>query len=199
MKKIISIALLGIIVTAHGQVGITNSGNLQIHPGVSITGFADFTNSSSGVLLNNGNLYLINNISNGQSTMSAGSGTLYLNGTSAQAINGTQVFKTFNLETNNAAGITLNNNLSVSGAHTYTAGMITTSATPSYMIYESGSSYSGSSDTRHVNGWVKKLGNTDFIFPAGNTTYERTVALTNLTAASEFNVRYNRGIPSNYM
>ena len=79
MKKFILIALLGIIITAHGQVGITNSGNLQIHTGISITVFADFTNNSTATLTNNGNLYLKNNISNSQSGMTFGTGTLYLN------------------------------------------------------------------------------------------------------------------------
>jgi hypothetical protein len=123
--------------------------------------------------------------------MTVGTGTLFLNGSSAQSVNGTQVFKTYNLVTNNAAGITLNNNLSVTGVHTYTAGIITTSATPNYMIYEAGSSYTGSSDSRHVNGWVKKTGNTNFTFPVGNATYERSIALTNLTASGEFNVKHN--------
>lgn len=192
MKKFLLLIFFLNIFFANAQVGITNAGSLQIHTSASVTGFADLTNSSSGVLVNNGNFYLRGNISNEQSSMSAGTGTLYLNGTTAQAINGTQVFKTFNLVTNNAAGITLNNNLSTSGAHTYIAGMITTSATPDYLIYEAGSSYTGSGDTRHVNGWVKKLGNTSFSFPAGNGTYLRTTTIANLSTSSEFNCHYYR-------
>jgi hypothetical protein len=68
--------------------------------------------------------------------------------------------------------------------------MITTSATPNYMVYEAGASYTGDDDSRHVNGWVKKFGNTDFIFPVGNSTFERSIALTNLSAGSEFNVSH---------
>jgi len=178
-------------VSLHAQQAFTNSGNMQIHAGASVSGAGNFTNASSGVLINNGSLYVKGNISNAQSSMATGTGSLYLNGSSSQAINGAQVLKTFNLITNNTAGITLNNNLSVGGSHTYTNGMITTSSTPNYLVYEAGSSYTGSSDARHVNGWVKKTGSTDFIFPVGNATYERSVALTNLTAASEFNVKYN--------
>jgi len=47
---------------------------------------------------------------------------LYLNGTSAQSISGTQAFKTLNFVSNNSAGITLNNDLSVSGIHTFYRG-----------------------------------------------------------------------------
>src|SRR5690349_24227333 len=51
-------------------------------------------------------------------------------------------------------------------------------------------SYTGDADSRHVNGWVKKLGNTSFIFPVGNNTYERTVAVNNLSVSSELDCRY---------
>ena len=147
-------------------------------------------NASGAAFSNNGSVYINQNITNDQSAMAAGTGTLYLNGTVTQAINGTQTFKTYNLITNNNAGFTINNNLSVSGVHTYTSGIITTSATPNYLVYEAGSSYTGDGDRKHVNGWVKKFGGTDFIFPVGNAIYERTIALTNLTASSEFNVKH---------
>jgi hypothetical protein len=113
-----------------------------------------------------------------------------LNGSSAQSLGGAQAFKTYNLETNNSSGITLNINLSVSGAHTFTAGLVTTSSTPNYLVYESGSSHTGSADSRHVNGWVKKIGNTNFTFPVGDATYLRSIAISSLSASSEFNCRY---------
>lgn len=180
------------------QVNIQNTGILYVASATD-TFFvaASFTNASGASFTNNGALYVKADISNAQASMAAGTGTLYLNGSSAQSVNGTQTFKTYNLVTNNAAGITLNNNLSVSGVHTYTAGMITTAATPNYMIYESGSSYSGSNDSRHVNGWVKKIGSTDFIFPVGTSAYQRTISLINLTSTGEFNVRHNPAVTPN--
>jgi hypothetical protein len=59
------------------------------------------------------------------------------------------------------------------------------------MVYEAGSSYTGDDDTKHVNGWVKKYGTTDFIFPVGDATYERTAGLAGLSLSSEFNCKYN--------
>ena len=151
----------------------------------------NFTNTATTAFYNNGVLQVKQNIVNDQAAMATGTGRLFLNGSNVQTISGSQTLKTYNLITNNTAGITLNNNLSVSGTHTYTAGMITTSATPNYLIYEAGSSYTGSNDSRHVNGWVKKIGNTNFSFPVGNATYERSIALTNLTASGEFNVKHH--------
>jgi hypothetical protein len=186
----VPISIFLFCICANGQEAFNNNGNLQVHTGASITGFGSFTNASSGVLVNNGNYHIKGNLTNNQSSMSAGSGTLYLNGTSAQIVAGSQPFKTNNLVTDNTAGITLNTNLSIEGTHTFTNGLVTTSSTPNYLIYEAGSSHTGGSDSRHVNGWIKKYGNTDFIFPVGDATYQRTTAISNLSATSEFNCRY---------
>jgi hypothetical protein len=121
---------------------------------------------------------------------------LYLNGTAVQAVNGTAAFKTNHLNTDNSTGITLNNNLSVTGTHTFSNGLITTSSTPNYMIYEAGSSYTGSGDTRHINGWVKKIGSTNFTFPVGDAAYERPVAISSLSGSSEYNARYYTTTPN---
>jgi hypothetical protein len=197
MKRIILPAILSAVcVYANAQDAFRNNGNLRIHSGGSFSARGSFTNASTAVLVNNGNLYIGGSVTNSEASMSAGTGTLYLNGSSAQGINGTQVFRTFNLNSNNTAGITINNNLHVSGAHAFTSGLIATSATPNYLIYEAGSSHSGSSDAAHVNGWVKKNGNTDFVFPVGNASYLRSIALTGLSASSEFDVRYSLTTPN---
>jgi hypothetical protein len=181
---------------AHAQQTLTNFGNLQVHTGATVTGFGNFVNSSTAALINNGDLYLRGNITNDQASMSAGTGALYLNGSAAQALTGTQAFKTYSLVTNNTAGITLNNNLSVSNLHTFTNGIITTSAT-NFMVYEAGSSYTGDADARHVNGWVKKIGNTAFTYPVGTGIVARRITVSNLSASSEFNVRHRLTTPNN--
>ncbi len=189
-RKIFFLCLLAICGSIKAQDGIQNTGNLQIHSGASITGFGSFTNTSAAALTNNGSFYIKGNITNGQSSMAVGTGTLYLNGTSAQAVDGTQPFETYNLNTNNTAGITINNNLSVSGVHTFANGLIATSATPNYLIYQAGSSHTGTTDSRHVTGWVKKIGNTNFAFPVGDATYSRPATVQTLSAISEINCHY---------
>jgi len=54
----------------------------------------------------------------------------------------------------------------------------------------------GDGDAAHVSGWVKKFGATNFVFPVGNGTVERTVAISNLSASSEFNARYLATTPN---
>lgn len=191
MRKLILLtALLIFCASINAQQAFTNSGNLQIHSGGTISGFGNFTNTSGAVFTGNGSLYLIGNLTNDQAAMTTGTGTLYLSGISAQSINGSQTFKTNNLVTNNAAGITLNNNLSVTGLHTFTSGLIASSVTPNYLVYEAGSSYTGNNDSRHMTGWVKKIGNTNFTFPVGDNSYQRTATISSLSVVSEFDCRY---------
>ena len=140
------------------QVTVQNNGIAFISSSSDIVFINGSLNNATGAALTiNGSLYVNQDVTNNQASMSAGTGTLYLNGTAMQTIAGAQTFKTFNLITNNSAGFILNNNLSASGLHTYAAGHITTSAAPNFMIYESGASYTGDNDSKHVNGWVKKM------------------------------------------
>ena len=185
-----AILLLGAC-SLQAQVNMQNTGTLYITGSPDILYInGSFTNTSTGALTNNGSLYVLQNLANDQAAMTAGTGTLYLDGTAMQTLSGTQLFKTNNLVTNNAAGFTLSNDLSVSGVHTFTAGVITTSATPNYLMYETGSSYTGDGDSKHVNGWVRKTGTTAFAFPVGNGTVERTIGISGLSASSVFNTLY---------
>ena len=195
MNKFLSIitaaTLLFTSLSANAQIDLQNSGTLYI------TGSSDilfingnYINTSAAALSNNGNLYVKKDITNDQASMPAGTGNLFLNGTTAQTIGGSQVFKTFNLTTSNTLGFTLNNNLSISGAHSFAGGLIASSATPNYLIYEAGSSYTGATDATHVTGWVRKNGTTNFSFPVGDATYLRSAAIVNLSAPSIFNCHY---------
>ncbi len=181
------------------QTNVQNNGILFVSS-TSDTVFmgSSFTNAAGAAFTNNSVVNIKQDITNGEVAMATGTGTLYLNGTGTQVIAGAEIFKTYNLITNNGAGFTLNNNLSINGLHTYTAGIVTTSTTPNYMVYQAGSNYTGDDDSRHVNGWVKKIGNTDFVFPVGNGTYKRTIALTNMTVSSEFNAKHNAPPTPNY-
>jgi len=172
------------------QDSLRNTGNLYIHSGAQVNGFGNFTNTAGSQFVNAGNLYLQKNLINDEVMMASGSGTLFLNGSSLQVVAGSQPFKTYHLTTNNTAGVLLNNDLSISGAHTFSAGLITVSSTPNYLVYESGATYIGDNDTRHVNGWVRKNGSDDFSFPVGDGIYERKVALSSLSASSAFTCHY---------
>jgi hypothetical protein len=197
MKQLlIGMLLFPVAERALAQQPFTNAGHLTIHSGANLTVYGNFVNAATAGLVNDGNLYVKGNLHSNQSAMSTGNGTLHLNGTSAQTLDGLQPFNTFNLVSNNSAGMLLNADLHVSGAHSFTTGVITTAATPNYLVYEDGSSYSGNGDGSHINGWVKKTGATNFIFPVGNGTVQRTVSINNLSGSSSFAVKYMATTPN---
>src|SRR4051812_22352897 len=136
MKNKILLLFVTIISSkAFAQVDLNNTGIFYLSNSTDIVYVnGSFSNASTSRFTNKGQFYLKQNLVNNESSMAAGSGTLYLNGTALQTVSGSQTFKTFNLETNNAAGFQLNNNLSVTGSHVFTSGMITGSLTPNYMI-----------------------------------------------------------------
>ena len=81
---IISILYSAII---HAQVNVTNTGTLKLSIGsdtLYINGA--FTNNSGSAFTNNGQFYVKQDLTNDQSSMTVGTGTLYLNGSGAQTI-----------------------------------------------------------------------------------------------------------------
>jgi hypothetical protein len=197
MKKYLLHQLLIFAGLAAGaQTGLTNHGSLKISPGSAMTVFGAFQNNSGAGFVNDGNLYVRGNLQNSQASISPGTGILTLNGTALQTISGSEIFRTNGLVTNNPAGIQINNDLSIAGTHTFSAGLISTSSTPNYVIYQSAASHNGSSDERHVNGFVKKIGSTNFTFPVGDNTYLRSISITNLSAAGEYAARYYVATPN---
>lgn len=189
-RSILPLVFLCFCADAYTQQTFVSSGNLKIFSGTSVTAFGNFTNNATSSFVNEGNFYVKGNLTNDQSSVAAGTGVLHLNGTANQTISGGQKFKTYHLQTNNSAGFTINNDLSVSGIHTFLAGIVNTSAS-NFIVYEDGSSYSGATDAMHVNGWVKKYGSTNFTFPTGDATHLREIDITNLAGNSEFDARYN--------
>ena len=190
IKKLLPGLLLVLTVLLHAQTDVSNTGTLAIGTSGSLYVTGSFNNTATAAFNNNGSLYVQQGLSNAQAAMTAGGGTLYLNGSILQTLSGPQPFSTFNLFTSNAAGIQLNNDLNVSGLHTFVAGIITTDGVPHHLIYQDGASYTGYADIRHVNGWVRKAGNADFIFPLGNGTVQRPLAISNLSAVSVFDATY---------
>ncbi len=130
--------------------------------------------------------------------------TLNLNGTSNQSITNAGVLtfaanQTVNI--NNAAGITLNSPVTISGNLNFTTGLVNTTAT-NLLTMAAGSSVTGASNASFVNGRVSKIGNTGFIFPIGkpNTGPSATVpgyAALEISApadiADRFTAEYMRG------
>jgi hypothetical protein len=171
-------------------ITVSNAGLFYIDSGTTVVVKGNMVNKSSADLMNDGNLLLTGNLLNDESTMRTGIGTLQLSGTSLQTLSGSAPFFTFHLTTDNPSGIKLLNDLSVSGQHRFVKGVI--SSTDRFLIYGPQSSYTGATDQRHVNGWVRKQGTSNMIFPVGDSTVLRPITLNQLAQYSEFDAHYFR-------
>lgn len=93
-------ALFLICAYAHAQSQFTNTGDVQIFSGVSVAFFGNFVN-------------------NGTFTDQGG---VYFYGSAGQTITGTSPITFYNLQSNNATGITMQRDIAISNALTLTAG-----------------------------------------------------------------------------
>jgi len=187
------LALFILPVITVGQVTITNTGPVTITGAKPVTIKGNFTNASTGVWVNNGDVTIIGNITNNQAGMSAGTGTTRLAGTSMQTIGGGQPFVANTLFLTNSAGYTLNQSLQVAGATTFTGGIVTATTAATPMIFNAAATLSGVSDASHVNGYVRRLGTSLFTFPVGDASLYRKVDITPGSNASGIDCRYFKG------
>ena len=130
----------------------------------------------------------------GTAAFTAGTGTVALGGTSAQAVGGSSSTTFTNLTIANAAGITLGADVRVNGVLTLTSGVITTGARVVYV--PTGGSVSRTSG--HVNGNLRKFvatGSPSVTFEVGDaTSYSPAlVAFTNVTASADLTVSATAG------
>ncbi len=195
MKTIITGIIFSVAcISTQAQESFTNNGTLKIHAGAQISFNGNVVNKSGAAFVNDGQMFVKRNLTNDQSSMAAQTGTLSFNGNTVQTLNGNQPFSTYHLATNNTSGIQLNNDLQVSGTHQFLNGMVTTSAGYA-LVYKAGANYNGSTDSRHVHGWVRKEGSTNFVFPVGSATVLRPVSLSSLSGVGIFSARHLLSTP----
>tara|TARA_R110001592_G_scaffold164980_1_gene399120 strand:- start:1661 stop:3052 length:1392 start_codon:yes stop_codon:yes gene_type:complete len=139
-----------------GYTQIQNNGNLRIHTETTVGFFGNFTNNGT----------FTNNL-----------GTLQAVGTNAQIFNGTNVIHTNNFTINKASNsVQLDNELQVAGVLTFTSGKILSDYTDmatEFVHFLAGASYAGASNTSHIDGVVRKTGNSAFAFPIGDNNLLR--------------------------
>lgn len=158
--------------------GIVNRGNKTLSSTEKEAFFINFSNS--GTFLQNGTLYINGNYTdNGQTSFEGNTGTSHWIGTVRQVIDGSGSTGFYNMEFNNASHTTLSKDVSVFGKTTFVNGIIYGDApNGGTFIYEKDATYTGVSDARHIDGRVRKVGNTSFRFPVGDEGFYRYAEIT---------------------
>jgi len=149
---------------------INNTGILYNTGNVFITGYK----INNGTLFNSGSIYIGGDVTNNGSTNYDGGGIIF-NGSSLQTLTGSNTFSTTSVIFNNATGISVNKCLSINTLATFSSGLV---STPTGSIepveFNTIASHTNTSNSSHVNGFVRKLGTGLFTYPVGDaSTYEK--------------------------
>jgi hypothetical protein len=175
--KIIQLLLLLISGHLMAQNHSVNFGNIQIHGGVNLTFFGNYTN-------------------NGPFTANAG--TVTFTGSSAQTLSGTVVTRFNNLVINNSSDtgvIFTGANVTVWDSLILNDGFVHTSMVSLLTIMDN-ATVVGVSDTNYIIGPMQKTGNDAFTFPIGKTGYYMPITITAPDAATDaFTAEYFRSDP----
>lgn len=193
----------------YGNLTVTNNSTKSPTSGLDIRGNllinATATFSAGTGLSHN----LAGNFTN-NNVFTAGTSTMVFNGNNLQTIGGTANTTFNNLTANNTTGntttgISLARPCIVTNILTLTSGHLTTTAT-NILTMNAGSSVAGSnfatrvsggSDNSFVNGPMRKIGNTDFLFPVGKISAgHRYCGLSGLSAGNEYQAEFIRASAS---
>ena len=197
----------------NGATTITNSSTARLRLAATsadvFSGSATFVKASSGALepAYVGTNQFANNItinSNAVLTFGASTGIVEFTGGNAQSVNRVDALThTFSRISLNKSGnaVTLNAPVNVSTSATFTNGILNTTST-NLLSLAAGSTVTGASNASFVDGPVRKIGNTAFTFPIGNSSYYRPLAISAPTnVAHYFDAQYlktNHGLALNY-
>lgn len=172
--------------------GLLVRGDLTINTG----GFLDLSAGSTGGVMELQGDFTNND---GEAALSEVGSLIWFSGSSPQSINTTSFEERLgSIRMGKSAGdLTLNDPVRLSGnleiAYASPGGRIISTASTLLSLSNTASATSGT-DGSHVDGPLQKFGNTDFIYPIGESGIHRPVQLTEIagSATDAFTVRYRR-------
>ena len=187
ISKAIRISLLLISGMALAQTNdnvTVNNGTMYILPNTLMATHADFVNSNSGVVFNDGEFQFYKNYSNnGMFTHSTNATTGYtvFQGSEPQVIAGSQPSKHFDLLFNNnstAYAFQLNNDFLIDGTANFANGIVKINRNQEgAMLFTENAKHINTSDKSYAEGMVEKVGNKPFTFPIGKSQYFRAASI----------------------
>ncbi|MFZ4582486.1 MAG: beta strand repeat-containing protein, partial [Paludibacter sp.] len=189
----------------NGSSSVIYNGSDQTIQAKSSTQYYHLTLSGTGTkTLQSSDLIIKGDLSINAS-ISAGTGTVIMNGNTAQSISGTTSATFNNLSINNTAGVTIGNNETVNGALTLTNGLVTTGSNILTVNCDGG--ITGQSETSYVNGKLAReyCSAASKIYPIGKGGIYRPLTLeyttlsggTSTVLAEQFESEIAGTIPSN--
>lgn len=178
-----SIALFLLFCNPNFSIGqVQNNGNLRMHNGAALGIFGNFSN--------NGNF--TNN-----------SGVFHAVGPNPQTFSGSNAIELENFTVNKSVNsVHLDNVLKINGLLTFSNGMIHSDhagSSTEFIEFADGATYIGASNSSHVNGVVRKVGDDAFVFPTGNDTLLRSIGISAPSSVTDhFTAYYSANSPNSF-
>jgi hypothetical protein len=135
------------------------------------------------------NMIVLGNFTD-NATFNAGQSTVLMQGVTAQTIAGTSNTQFYNLTINNAAGITMNTQKTITNVLGLTNGLLTTTINNQPILTTTATYTGGNSNASYVNGPLQKNGNATFIFPVGKNGRLGRVAISDYSVSGNMVCEY---------
>jgi gliding motility-associated-like protein len=173
---------ISLSICSFGQTKTINQGEMTI---IGTAGSVSaIENLNSGVLTNDGDLHVYNHYTNnGIVTFTNGltTGLTRMRGLFGfQNIAGTNQMRWYNCEFDNSLtqpAFHLSNQISISGNANFLNGIVDDDNFGGLAIFENLATHINVDNNSHVDGFVRKIGNQDFIFPIGDSNFFRYAAI----------------------
>lgn len=199
MKKRINTLLLFVIffVNTNTKAQVVNIGELTISPGTVLSSKFSFDNSSTATLLNDGELDVYSDFNNDGLVFFTDKENSYTKfiGKKSQKISGkspAEFTKFNNLIFDNDSkqpAFELSGNISISGTSHFNKGIVNASKHDGSIVYEIDATHFNTNNESYVEGYVEKVGNTDFTYPIGNNSYYRYARIVPTTASVKTSIK----------
>lgn len=174
-KAVLKIAMTLISLVTSAQM--VNTGEMTVLEGTTVSIVPDFDNTSTGTLINDGDLYVYRNWNNdGMVDFLGTSGLTRFIGTMPQTISGSEVSYLYNALFSNFSTqptFQLSGGLSVGNTSTFDAGIVDNDTYGGSFVFEQNGNHIATSDESHVDGRVLKIGDVSFDYPIGDGGYYR--------------------------
>jgi len=188
MKKIILIPSLfmGMFI-ARAQV--VNTGEMTILPETIVSTVADFVNTPTGTVINDGDFYIYRSFQNdGAVDYLEGGLTRFQGFESTQVISGLNRSYLYDALFHNVTGAVpfqLSGVMSVANESNFSSGVVDNEEFGGLFVFEQDGFHSNTSDASHVDGNVLKEGSTEFLYPIGDGGYFRFGAISTPELATD--------------
>lgn len=197
-KKEILNALVAVLLAPLGVLAqTTNEGVLYVSPGTQFSTVSDFDNKPGAAYTNDGEAFIYADFNNdGQVGFTTGEqGFTRFEGNAVQQLSGASTSYFYDVLFNNTSSTTASfehsGSISVANEVEFLEGIVDNDNFGGEVIFEQDAYHLSTSDVSHVDGPVRKIGDTGFTYPVGDNQYYRYCAISAPTnQADGFKAKY---------